>query len=243
MERESFINHFKNKYNNQFSDYYYSLFFDIDLEDFDNKKNLSALYLTNKLLEDFEFLHIKDFIIPKDLIKVDFDYDYNEDESNKSPLIRHNVNFNLNILYDYIINKYPDLNNNNTTIYRIEHFNGTGLYDGSGFSIMSKAANKYDSQPCPSTEKAFMSIFDFHNRYIDSSYKKEWSFCFSDLNQLNKWCHSKEVLTELKENGYSINEIIIPENFVIKGLNQSIFKKDKIIYQKNLNDQKFRLKF
>lgn len=242
MNRESFINYFKNKYKDQFSDYYYSLFFDIDLEEFDNKKILSSLYLTNKLLNDFELLNIKDFNIPKDLIQVNFDWDYNEDESNTNPLIRHNVNFNLNILYDHIVNKYPDLNNNNIKIYRIEHLNGTGLYDGAGFSIMSKAANKYNSQPCPSTEEAFMSIFDFHNRYIDNSYKKEWSFCFSDLNQLNKWCNSKEVLDELKENGYKINEIIIPENFVIKGINQSIFKKDKIIYQSILNEKKITLK-
>lgn len=54
MNRESFINYFKNKYKAQFSDYYYSLFFDIDLEEFDNKKILSYLYLTNKLLNDFD---------------------------------------------------------------------------------------------------------------------------------------------------------------------------------------------
>ena len=39
-----------------------------------------------------------------------------------------------------------------------------------------------------------------------------------------------------------INEIIIPENFVIKGINQSIFKKDKIIYQSILNEKKITLK-
>lgn len=65
---------------------------------------------------------------------------------------------------------------------------------------------------------------------------------FSGLNQLNKWCNSKEILDELKENGYKINEIIIPENFVIKGINQSIFKKDKIIYQSILNEKKITLK-
>lgn len=54
INRESFINYFKNKYKAQFSDYYYSLFFDIDLEEFDNKKILSYLYLTNKLLNDFD---------------------------------------------------------------------------------------------------------------------------------------------------------------------------------------------
>lgn len=233
MHRESFINYFKNKYKDQFSDYYYSLFFDIDLEEFDNKKTLSSLYLTNKLLNDFELLNIKDFNIPKDLIQVEFDYYHNEDEDNTSELIRHNVNLNLNILFDHIIENHSELNTDMTLLYRIENINGGGLYDGAGFSIMSRDVNEGENtQPCPSTEPTFMSIFDFQNRYVSNDYKRSWNFAFSSLNQLKNWVNCSDKLAELKSLGFEIYEMKIPSNFVILGEKQTIFKNNKVLLKK-----------
>ena len=58
MDRTTFINHFKLKYNKNYSEDYKLLFFDIDLSKFDNNKSLSTLYINSLLEEDFKSLGI-----------------------------------------------------------------------------------------------------------------------------------------------------------------------------------------
>jgi hypothetical protein len=250
MNRTKFIDHFKTKYNTNYSDYYKLLYFDIDLSAFDNNKSLTELYINSLLDNDFESLGlIQDIKVSKDIIKVEFDYDYNEDEKNTSLLIRHDVSLNLNILFDSIINKHPEINSNLSSIYRIENKNGFGLYDGIGFSIMARNINENENtQPCPSTEISFMSIFDWQNIHIPNEYKRSWNFAFSSLPQLENWINCPDKIKELKTFGFEIYEVKVPENFVILGEKQTIFKNDKIVSKKiyeepsNTFKQKTKLK-
>ncbi len=234
MDRTTFINHFKLKYNKNYSEDYKLLFFDIDLSKFDNNKSLSTLYINSLLEEDFKSLGIvNDVKVSKEIINVEFDYYHNEDEDNTSELIRHNVNLNLNILFDHIIENHSELNTDMTLLYRIENINGGGLYDGAGFSIMSRDVNEGENtQPCPSTEPTFMSIFDFQNRYVSNDYKRSWNFAFSSLNQLKNWVNCSDKLAELKSLGFEIYEMKIPSNFVILGEKQTIFKNNKVLLKK-----------
>lgn len=244
MNRTTFINHFKTKYNTNYSEDYKLLFFDIDLSAFDNNKSLTEIYINSLLEDDFKSLGIiQDVKIPKKIINVEFDYDYNEDEDNTSELIRHNVNLNLNILFDSIIENYPELNTDITSIYRIENKNGGGLYDGAGFSIMARNVNEgANTQPCPSTEPTFMSIFDFQNRYIPNDYKRSWNFAFTSVEQLKNWINCADKIKELKMFGFEIYEMEIPENFVIFGEKQTIFKNDKILSKKIYEEPLFTRK-
>lgn len=235
MNRAKFIKHFKEKYQDNYFDDYKVLFFNADLSSFDNNKLLSTIYINSILKEDFEILGINTNInLDKKFINVEFDYDFNEDESNVTPLIRHNIHLNLNSIFDYIVETQPELNNNKINIYRIEHKDGGSLYDGIGFHIMSENI-KDNEQPSPREEKEFMSIFEFQNRYINNDYKKSWQFAFSSLPQLERWINSSDKNLKLKDAGYIICKLEIQDNFVINGEHQTIFKKDTFLNKSVLN--------
>lgn len=168
MNRNIFLEHFKEKYQDKYLDEHKVLFFNAHLSSFDNNKLLSTMYINSLLKDDFKSLGINTEInIDKSIINTEFDYDYNEDENNTTSLIRHNININLNVLFDYIVDKSPELNNNKKTLYRIEHQDGTNLYEGIGFKIMSEDI-KDNEQQSPSDDNNFMSIlkFDIQDNFI-----------------------------------------------------------------------------
>lgn len=232
MTRDDFIKGFQEYYNTTQINYYFS----VDVNEL-NEGEIGAkeylkpfLSLFNQLTDD-----TKNNILSNTPIKVDFDWDYSEgveEEDYDENICRFQCKISIHQLYDQFV-----LNNNFnlpvTTIYRIEDSNKKGLYE----SFFATVKGSEIHQPSPMEDPAFNGIFD-DERMQDinlSNYKRTWHFSFSSLKDLSSWLLEDCNYNKLKENGFFINKITIPNSFVIEGHKQTIFKKEHIVFEQKLD--------
>lgn len=230
MTRDDFIKGFQEYYNTTQINHYFS----VDVNELNEgeigaKKYLKPfLSLFNQLTDD-----TKNNILSSTPIKVDFDWDYAEDEEDYDENIcRFQCKVSIHQLYDQFVLK----NNFNlpvTTIYRIEDSNKKGLYE----SFFASVKGSEIHHPSPMEDPAFNGIFD-DERMQDinlSDYKRTWNFSFSSLNDVSSWLLEECHADKLKANGFFLTKINIPTSFVIEGHKQTIFKKEHIIFEQQLD--------
>jgi len=229
MKRKDFLKYFATKYPKEYLSDYQSLSLDIDLTNEDDKGTFCLLYLNSIFDDIFTAMKADSFKICKNIVKIDFDWDYAEEYSDND-IWRYSSRINLNQLYDEIILNHK-IYGNTTTLYRLEDLNNKGLYDGKGWAAMEKSTGFH---PGPEEDLSFAKIFDFRNYYIENEYKREWNFSFKDLEQLKSWVGDKATLEKLIDLNFVIKEISISENCVIAGTHQAIYKKHGIIHEQSL---------
>lgn len=230
MNRTHFINHIKNHYPDDYSAYSHGVHFNIDLSTIDNNGMLCMLSVNSKFEDIFSSMGLPSFNIPKQLVKLEFDYDYAE-ENPDDDVCRYFAYINLNSLYDTVVSE-KKMYGESRSIYRIEDAADKGLYSGVGFKIMCDS--KTGIQPNPADDESFMSIFNQSDNYISESYKKSWQFAFNDLNQLKNWVGDKHALESLIQHNYHIKEIIVSENCLIIGNEQVVYQPSGVQGHKQL---------
>lgn len=224
MKRLDFIENF----NLQFKNSEFNYAFDIDILEYDNKNQFkNALNKKFDFFLDNEKLSLETL---NSLIEKNYDDCYEEDEPD-SPWCRYNCKINLHELYDAVI-----LNSENALdtaiIYRVENSFEQGLY--SGF-FASHPINP-ENQPNPMVDKNFKGIFDEDFRY-KTPYTEQWYFGFNSLKEVKNWLQKEDIFEKLNQNGFKVKKIWIPQNFVIQGNQQLIFKKNQTIWKYSLNWQ------
>lgn len=152
------------------------------------------------------------------------------------------LRFNINELYDHIINEH-NLLGQNIKLYRIESKDNLGIYDAGGLYLFDE--DEKDFRLDPFNDKKLNNIFNSMNDYdIDKKYKSKWKFAFQNKEDLNKWIGGKKTYQNILNDNRSfhIKELLVPENMVIKGDNQVIYKSEHVrmsfkIELKNLNNK------
>ncbi len=237
MDRQEFINYFKDiiKKDSQiyFSDFFYTLNFQYLLDDIDNDGHLGLLHANSKLNEIYQDLNIsKHYYLKKSDIHIEYDWDYNE-ENPDSDFCSYNSSINLNNLYDNLILNECIKSDKYIDIYRIEESTGGGLYNGVGYKIVLDAPEK--NQPGPNEEVKFFDIFSNTNHVSNDNYKKGWNFAFKDFAQIKTWLDNSNILLKLKEKNFILKKITINENLAIIGDYQVIYRKEGIVNIENLS--------
>lgn len=167
-----------------------------------------------------------------------FGFDFNIKEIESIPLIidinydsldngkeEYSVYCDINELFDYwsSIRK----NGKKIKIYRLESVLGDGPYS------LNLNLKIRDNQTNPENDFLISTIF---NKYNNN--KKDWFFGFSSMDELKSWFNKDDLNYLIKEKKLKISEYYIDENFVIKGENQLIYKKE---YSKLKNKIKYKL--
>lgn len=134
---------------------------------------------------------------------------------------------NLNELYDHIANEHTLLGQD-ITLYRIESADGLGIYNAGGHYLFSEESRKRINDPF--YDEKLNKIFNSINDYNINQYKNEWNFAFLKLEDLSNWIHDKQTYQNIKEDyrKFEIKQITVPENMLIIGNEQVIYKKDSI---------------
>jgi len=138
------------------------------------------------------------------------------------------LKFNINELYDYIINE-NNLLVQNIKLYRIESKDNLGIYDAGGLYLFDETENNLRLDPY--NDNKLNHIFNSINDYdIDKKYKSKWKFAFENKEDLNKWIGSQKTYENIinDNRGFHIKELLVPENMVIKGNNQVIYKSEHV---------------
>jgi hypothetical protein len=141
---------------------------------------------------------------------------------------------NLNELYDHIANEHLLLGQD-VTLYRIESADNLGIYNAGGKYLFSENSN--NNRLDPFYDDKLNTIFNSINDYNINQYKNEWNFAFLKLEDLAKWIHDSETYQNIKNDyrKFNIKEIKVPENMVIIGHDQVIYKKSNIRSIKKLD--------
>ena len=106
------------------------------------------------------------------------------------------------------------MNKINIKIYRIENSENEGPYRNDiGSEVWRDRKNDHSMLPTPSRDKG-----------IGQAFKKRHVCGFKSLKQLGFWFTKKE-FKRLKKLGFSLKEISIPKQYVVKGKHQVIFPK------------------
>lgn len=226
MTRNDFIDYFKIKYPEYFGSKATTLNLDYYLEKADSNSVMGLLIINSKLDDIYEELNIKKpYYLKKDDVKIEYDY-YHDDENPDSNVCRYTSTLNLNSLYDKLLLNNSIKSDLTIDIYRLEELNGNGLYSGVGYNIL-KNSPEYN-QPGPDKESKFFNIFPPGLTGDNQSYKREWSFGFSDTSQIKEWLDNSLVLHLLKEENFVLKKITVDANFAIIGDSQAIYKKEGI---------------
>jgi hypothetical protein len=138
------------------------------------------------------------------------------------------LKFNINELYDYIINE-NNLLGQNIKLYRIESKDNLGIYDAGGLYLFDETEKNLRLDPY--NDNKLNHIFNSINDYdIDKKYKSKWKFAFENKEDLNKWIGSQKTYENIINDNrcFHIKELLVPENMVIKGNNQVIYKSEHV---------------
>ncbi len=138
------------------------------------------------------------------------------------------LKFNINELYDYIINE-NNLLGQNIKLYRIESKDNLGIYDAGGLYLFDENENNLRLDPY--NDKKLNHIFNSFNDYdIEKKYKSKWKFAFENKEDLNKWIGSGITYSNIinDNRGFHVKELLVPENMVIKGEQQVIYKSENV---------------
>ena len=181
----------------------------------------TAIYLQSKFSHIFDKLNIKNLRLTK------FRSKYSE-------VFDSSLNLNLNELYDFMVEEHNILGQNKT-LYRLESKSGLGVYDSGGYYLFNEEHNK--KRPDPFSDNKINHIFNSVNDYDSQTYKSEWKFAFSSLDELKNWIQDEKTFNNLKNDnrGYHIKEFLVPENMVIEGDSQIIFKDKFVRTSKSIN--------
>lgn len=212
MKRERFIELF-NDSNTELN---------IEIDKNIDAKNYIKLYLLSE-----KFSHVWDKIGLPEYRLFNFKMQYTKQNGNQ-------YSINLNELYDHIANEHILLGQD-ITLYRIESETGLGIYDAGGQYLFSEESNRKRSDPF--YDAKLNQIFDSINDYNTDKYKNEWNFAFSKLEDLSNWVNDKETYQNIKDDyrKFNIKQITVPENMIIVGNGQVIYKKSNTRSVKTLN--------
>ncbi len=189
-------------------------------EDFNlfNEKKLNELFIKIKYNKDYESFFIENKIkeISNSVLpKIELDYYELEDYDQ----VVFNVTLNVNELYDAYKNEYKT---NYVEVYRVEGNDGNGLYQQN----IKIENNK--NRPSPYQDGDISLIFN-GSMTDNNPYQKEYIFGFKDLNQLKEW------IKDIDMSNLIIKKYKIPENYVIEGEKQIIFKKEESEFIENID--------
>lgn len=240
MTRQEFIEYFKTKHNNYFSDYYNTIHFEYYLKEYDSTEMLGLMFINSKLDDIYKELNINNgYYLKKGEVDLYFDHDFAEEYPDEDRC-RYDSKLHLNFLYDKLLDNNSIQSNNDIILYRIESSDGSGLYDGIGFNILSSGDE--NAQPGPENDVLFYNIFS-HDRRIDHQYKKNWKFSFGSKEQLRNWLSDVKVFDELKKHNFKVNQLIVNSNHCIIGEFQAIYRdsgvKKSDIFDLNILDDLF----
>lgn len=108
------------------------------------------------------------------------------------------------------------------TIYRLEHKDGEGFYQGrTGFSI----EHDFRRHPLPHQDSLLME--SLHNKTGMAEVRGQ-HFGFRDIDQLRAWVYQDDWLRALEHHGVWLAEIHIDEGFVCYGNTQTVFDRSRI---------------
>lgn len=145
------------------------------------------------------------------------------------------LKINVNEIYDHVIKEHNILGQNRT-LYRVESNNDLGIYDAGGLYLFSEDIRKVKNDPY--YDNKLKSIFDSMNDYESKrKYKGDWKFAFENLDDLIEWIGDKETYLNILNDskGFRIKELTIPENMIIYGAKQAIYKKDSVRSEIKIN--------
>lgn len=134
----------------------------------------------------------------------------------------YSIEFNPHLYYDRL-----PLHSNIITLYRLENSVGKGVYNITGGKGL-----KNEESHVPELDESINFLFDISkvNNFFNH-YKREWQFSCASPELLKSWIMPGQE-DFLISKGIGIAHIEIPEQFVIHGQYQSIFKEKHVLSKK-----------
>jgi len=134
----------------------------------------------------------------------------------------YSIEFNPHLYYDRL-----PLQSNIITLYRLENSEGKGVYDIAGGKGL-----KNEESHVPELDDSINFLFDISkvNNFFNH-YKREWRFACASPELLKSWIMPGQE-EFLRSRNIGIAQIEIPEQFVINGQYQSIFKQEHVLSKK-----------
>lgn len=145
------------------------------------------------------------------------------------------LKININEIYDHIIEEH-NLLGQNKKLYRLESSDNLGIYDAGGIYLFSEEQRRKKNDPF--YDDKLNSIFDSINDNGGiAKYKGDWKFAFDKLEDLIEWIGDNETYLNISKDsrGFNIKEITVPENMIIYGNKQAIFKDNSVRETLKLN--------
>lgn len=132
---------------------------------------------------------------------------------------RYQVSVDLNDFYD----NYPFDHQNTAmkSVLRLCNEKGQGIYAlGLGYKFLNSGSSPHED---PELKMIFPSFFK------EREYSKNWLFGFKDMEQAKKWLDNEKMIEEMHGFGLRLATLEVPENFVIEGHDQLIYRSDKVV--------------
>lgn len=131
---------------------------------------------------------------------------------------RYQVSVDLNDFYD----SYPfEQNHAAKKIFRLCNEKGQGIYAlGLGYKFLNSGSSPHED---PELKMIFPSFFK------EREYSQNWLFGFKDMEQAKQWLDNEKMIDEMHGFGLRLATLTVPENFVIEGHDQVIYRADKVI--------------
>lgn len=163
-------------------------------------------------------LHFDISVSYEDIIRCEPDWMAMEEEEDWI----YSIEFNPHLYYDRL-----PLHSNIITLYRLENSEGKGVYDITGGKGL-----KNEESHVPELDYSINFLFDISkvNNFFNH-YKREWRFACASPELLKSWIMPGQE-EFLRSKNIGIAQIEIPEQFVINGQYQSIFKQEHVLSKK-----------
>jgi hypothetical protein len=123
-------------------------------------------------------------------------------------------------------------------IYRIENAEGKGPYQGiTGMREPLLPMHYSDEHPSPEDDSKLVgNVRNYMRRQDDERLPEErsvWTFIYGDFlfgfdsqDQLRRWVYNDQWMKDLDEAGFHLTVLDVPDDEIIAGYTQAIFKRD-----------------